>query len=118
MKNILKKSMLIILLSFLAMQIVAADEGYNLSNIANNWFNTEILDTDTTAGVFFYFFIFFIYIGMIVLGEVTKVPAIMFLSGLLGFFIGILFYVIISAIIGIIFIVIAMIYMIRGVTFA
>ncbi len=97
---------------------VAAANPYNLSLLTGEWFNTEILNTQTTAGVLFYFFIFIVYVGMIVLSEHTKMPAFMFLSGLLGFFIGLLFYVIISAVIGVIFIVIAVIYMIRSIAFA
>lgn len=124
MKNTRKKSKIIQSLKFvcggLALTLsipIARANPYNLSLIANNWFNTEILATNTTAGVLFYFFIFIVYVAMIVLSEHVKMPALMFLSGLLGFFIGILFYVIISAVVGFIFIIIALVYMIRSVMF-
>lgn len=124
MKNIKKKLMrmhlfkiinIVTALALFSIKVRAAP--YNLTLLANEWFNTDILVTNTTAGVLFYFFIFTIYVGMIVLSEHVKMPALMFLSGLLGFFIGLLYYVIISAVIGIIFIVIAVIYMMRSITF-
>lgn len=116
MKDTKKKLRRMLGFSFLAL-LPSVHAAYNTSLLANEWFNTDILVTNTTAGVFFYFFIFIVYVGMIVLSEHVKMPAIMFLSGMLGFFIGFLFYVIISAVIGVIFIVIAMIYMIRSIIF-
>jgi hypothetical protein len=120
MKNMLKKLMRIQFSLGVALAIISPfvrAAPYNLTILANEWFNNEILVTNTTAGVLFYFFIFIVYVGMIVLSEHIKMPALMFLSGLLGFFIGLLFYVIISAVIGVIFIVIALIYMIRSIVF-
>jgi hypothetical protein len=125
MKNTRKKSALMRIFRFVGIWVALAVSSvsaraapYNLTLLANDWFNTDILVTNTTAGVLFYFFIFVIYVGMIILSEHVKMPAFMFLSGLLGFFIGLLFYVIISAIIGFIFIIVALIYMIRSIVFA
>lgn len=126
MKNTRKKLLLMqkfksfvtlgLALAFIPIKVRA--NPYNLTLLANEWFNTDILATNTTAGVLFYFFIFIVYVGMIALSEHIKMPAFMFLSGLLGLFIGFLFYVIISAIIGFIFIIIALLYMIRSIIFA
>ncbi len=126
MKNIKNKSMKIMhrfkvtpLLIRLALAMVfitptVKANPYNLSILANQWFNTDILVTNTTAGVLLYFFIFILFVGMIVLAEHTKMPVLIFLTGVLGMFIGMLFYVIISAMVGFMFVIISIIYMIRA----
>lgn len=93
---------------------VQAEEGYNRTYIGN-FFNTDALDENTTSGVFMYFFIIFIFIGMIVFSEWSKIPIIMVISGVLGFFISLLLYSVISAIIGVIFAVISVMYIIRSI---
>ena len=121
MRNMLKKSKImkifnfVIYISFLIIlsNIVYAD--YNSSILGNEWFNNEVLVENTIAGVLLYIFIVMILIGLIIFSEYSQIPAIMFLSGLLAFFMGFLFYVVISAIIGFLFIIMSILYVIRSI---
>lgn len=89
---------------------------YNIGLISNtNWFNTDALDTGTTAGVMIFFFIFCMIIALFVAGEVSQIPILMLLAAIGGFFFGILVFVQISAIIGLIACILSIMYGIRGV---
>lgn len=89
--------------------------GYSLQHLApTNWFNLDILDASTVAGVLMYLFLFIIIIACAVFGEYTRIPIIMILGGILGFFYGILLFVSVSAIIGVVFVALSIIYIIRA----
>ena len=89
---------------------------YNVNLLKNtNWFNTEVLDLSTTAGVLLMFFIFALIVGLVVLSEVTGIGAMMSLSGIVIGFFGWLIYVSISVIIGIFIIILGLGYILRGV---
>lgn len=110
--------MLILFEILVFIMIVNAQNPYNASLIDfAGWFNTDKLDTDTTAGVFLYFFVFFILVALVVFGEYSKIPAVMFLTSFAGFFMGILFYTTISAMIGVVFTFLSVFYMIRSIMF-
>ncbi len=93
-----------------------SEDPYN-NNIINatKWFNTDALDTSTTAGVLLYLFIFIILVGFIVYAEFTRIPALFVLAGIVWFFFALLIYTLISAIIGIIILVFALFFIIRGI---
>ncbi len=80
-----------------------------------NWFNTDILDVNTVAGVFLYIFLLLIIIGFIILSERLQIPALAIISGLAIFFYGILIYTKITAILGLFVTIIGCMYLIRSV---
>lgn len=89
---------------------------YNVNLLKNtNWFNTEVINLTTTAGVFIMFFILALVVGMVTLSEVTGVGALMSLTGIVIGFFGWLIYVSISVIIGIFIIILGLGYILRGV---
>lgn len=94
--------------------------GYGGSDLIGftNWFDFDIFVPNTTAGVLMFFFSLAIIIALVVLSEYTTIPIIAFLTGLLGFFIGILYFVSVSAIIGLIFTILSTFYMMRAVFLA
>lgn len=90
--------------------------GYSSSYLnGTNWFNTDALDTSTTAGVLLYFFVFSLIIGMIILSEILQLPALMLMSDLMIFFFSILIYSNISAILGIFVMLFGFIYLMRAI---
>lgn len=83
-----------------------------------NWFNLDAITTTTTAGVLMYFFIFIILVGMLIYSEFTKIPALFVLTAIIWFFFAILIFALISAVIGILLIVLSLFIGIRGFMFA
>jgi hypothetical protein len=79
-----------------------------------NWFNTDALDTSTTAGMLAYFFLFLLIAGLVIISEVSRLPIMMILTGLAGFFFGFLVFTQISAIIGVVSLIMAVGYALRG----
>lgn len=108
----MKKQLLIIFLFLIP--FVYADD-YNISTIeGSHWFNEAIFNTTTTSGVLAYFFVIILLFCFVAISEYLKIPAFCVITGLCGFYVGILLYATVSAIIGIIFIVLSVMYFIRG----
>lgn len=89
---------------------------YNASKLigGTKWFNHEALDYTTVAGSIMFIFSFLIVIAVIGLGELTRIPIIQVFGGMLAFFYGFLLFSEISAIFGAMFIVLSVIYIIKG----
>lgn len=84
---------------------------YN-NQIINNtkWFNTDVARLDTVSGVLVFFLLIFLLLVLLVVSELMKIPIMFGLFGLGGFFVGILIYNTLSAIIGVFFIIFCLIY--------
>lgn len=115
-----KKQLIIILLFLISLIPVLADTPYNKTSAldTNYWFNTDALDTESTAGVFMYFFLIFILAFLVIVSEITKLPFLAFITSIMVFFFSFLFFTKISAIFGVGFVVVGFVYMIRSVTMA
>ncbi len=79
-----------------------------------NWFNFDAFNPSTTSGIFAFFFLVMVFMGCIAISEITQIPALAVITGVLGFFIGILLLTSISVIIGIIVMIVSIIYIFRG----
>lgn len=86
--------------------------GFELINF--EWFNEEVLDLKTSSGVLIFIFIFLIIAGFVALSEYSQIPIFMILTGISGFFVGIMLYATVTAVIGFFFIVFSALYILRG----
>lgn len=90
--------------------------GYNMQIIGSTgWFNTDILDLNTTSGVLILFFIFIVLVALVIFSEWIRIPVLMIITGLFGIIVGFLLYGIVSAIMGGIIAVLSGLYIFRGV---
>lgn len=85
---------------------------YSLAHLTGDWFNIDGLETGSTGGMLYYFFLFFLIVGIVVFAESIKIPMIMVIAGICAFFFGLLLYVSISGVIGLLFIVLSVLYII------
>lgn len=84
---------------------------YNISLLPENIYNKDIFNTNTITGVFMFIFIFLILCGIAVLGEVTRIPIFMFITGFLGIFFGILVFTTISSVFGTVLVILSGLYL-------
>lgn len=90
------------------------ETGYNIDLTGDKWFNNKAFDYSTISGMIAYIFLLIIFVIMIALSIITKIPIFYVFTGLMGFFIGWLIAVTLSIIIGILFIFISLIFMLVG----
>lgn len=78
------------------------------------WFNFDVLDTSTVAGVLLYFFLFIILVSFYIVSEVSRIPAIVIFTGFLTIIFGYLIYATLSAFFGFAIFLLGMMYIFRG----
>jgi hypothetical protein len=78
---------------------------YNIDLMGANWFNKDVINLTTTTGVFIYIFMLLIIIVFMAISFMTRVPFFYLFTGLMGFFFGWLLAVTLSVILGILFMV-------------
>lgn len=84
---------------------------------STNLYNMEAFDTQSTSGVLIFIFAFLMFVFLVVLTETTKIAAFGVFSAIYGIFFGILLFSTISALIGVLMIIISLLYMIRSLAF-
>ena len=89
--------------------------GYGIDLIEfTDWFNSDIFDTSTTPGVLLYMLLFVVLVACYVLSEVTRIPAVFTMTGLLTIAFGMLLFATISAIFGAFVVLFGALYIGRG----
>lgn len=95
-------------------QVYSSEDNYTIDYLSDNLFNDNAFNVDTTSGSILYMFVFLIIVALVIVSEITRVPIIGVLTGILGAFLGLLFVATLSSIVGFIFIIISVAYMIRA----
>lgn len=96
-----------------------SDNVYSINILKwTNWFNFDAIDTGTTAGVLLIFFLLAVLIALITLSETLQIPFFAFLSAVYGIFFGMLVFTVISAILGVLMVILSAGYIIRSLLMA
>lgn len=73
---------------------------------ATQWVNTDVINPTTTAGILVIFFLFCIWVVLLIIGFILKLPIMFILDAIYGFTLAIVFISTISIMLGIIFLIV------------